>query len=510
MKRSFLYLLALCLSVGVIHADGCKTDLLLTAQPIGNATFKEFYLPCETPVPENASRLLRVCQLERKHCHGAQSFTGIATKVKVKPCHQYCVTAVGRLSDHTQSDIKIYLKQKGCQVIASTESFTNDFRILTLKFIARKQKVTLGLGTTTGLEGSFEVHKFTLEECDECPFKPLTIVCTNDDGYNDANLGIQTLASVLQTAGHNVYIVAPASRVDGCSAAVSSTELTIPGINTDYIIAEKISPDIVPNVPTWAVSTIAAPDPLLPAGPSAFSVPSVAQFPFVLAAENPLNPTIQPDLIISGINIEANNTGPSTINSGTVMAALATSSRAFASFTAVPSIAVSGPGAPFIPGLNAPIAEFVLNLVTQLQCSEFCKKNGKLLPDFVTLNVNWPATATPNGVRITRQGLIDFYLAGVPYGVAYINTHAGTSTKIITVAFAEPMPASETADIPDSDSLAIAQNYIAITPIDPFLSADPCETRQVINALAKLQPAFGTFVPETTSFPFSKCKKSCK
>ncbi len=478
-----------------------SSDLLRCAKPVGEVKLQEFFVPCETAFPDYASRVLRVLCKERAHYDGNLNISGIETKVKVEPGNTYCVTAIGKLcSQSAGADVKIFVKQ-GNTIISSAEPMTTDYRILTLTFEASASEVVIGLGAQSNSPcGSFEAHKFTLDLCNGCSPKRLNIVLTNDDGYNDVNMGIQTLAGVLSPY-HNVYVVAPYDRVDACSFAINTPDNTIPDANSPFALIEPQNPAAPGVLGTWSVrQAIFDPetDTFTP-GETVFPVGAITQFPVVVP--------VTPDLIIAGINSEGTNTGQATLNSGTVANAATVMSRAFANFLAVPSISVSGPG---VNALNTDIANFVLNLVTQLQCSKFYQESGQLLPEFTTLNINYPDTTVMPllGVRITRQGLVTEYIDGIPVGAAYTQFAPPTPEgAIITVLGLAPMPPSEQNDIPDSDSLANAQGYITITPLSPFLTADPCQTRQVIDALAQLQPAFGTYLPANIEIPFSACNK---
>ena len=98
------------------------------------------------------------------------------------PGQSYSITAIGKVKD-PNSSVKIYLNQNGSNFLSSTESLTNDFRIITLNFVASQSSVNIALGAIDETT-NFEVQKFTLAANATCTFTPLNILLINDDGYN--------------------------------------------------------------------------------------------------------------------------------------------------------------------------------------------------------------------------------------------------------------------------------------------------------------------------------------
>lgn len=192
--------------------------------------------------------------------------------------------------------------------------------------------------------------------------QPLNIMLTNDDGWRGTG-GAQTplivsLRDALQAAGHHVVVVAPGTDQSGQGGRISLPPTRL----------EVASPE--PDV--WTVT------PGSPADSVFFA------FDEIVAGD-------MPDLVISGMN-PGNNYGSAVNHSGTVNAALT------ALEFGVPSLAVSiesgrrsgWPGGTVAAADAA--AAYVVELVEQLQAT---KQSGKLMPDGVALNVNYPLVPGP-------------------------------------------------------------------------------------------------------------------
>lgn len=146
-----------------------------------------------------------------------------------------------------------------------------------------------------------------------------------------------------------------------------------------------------------------------------------------------------PDLVVSGINLGA-NVGINVIYSGTVSAATE------GTILGVPAIAVS---------INTfgntdfkPAARFVSLLARKVY------KFG--LPPHTSLNVNVPAVPEEEirGVRVTRQGITRF--------VEKFDRRVDPRAKVYYWQCGSTPPHEEDGD---TDASALADNYIAITPI---------------------------------------------
>lgn len=190
--------------------------------------------------------------------------------------------------------------------------------------------------------------------------RPLNILLTNDDGWRGAD-GAQTpyivaLRDALKAAGHHVVVVAPGTDQSGQGGRISLPPTQLEVANPQ--------PDV------WTVT------PGSPADGVFFA------FDEIFAGD-------KPDLVISGMN-PGNNYGSAVNHSGTVNAALT------ALEFGVPSLAVSIESRREWRGGTALAADstaaYTVELVEQLQGA---KQDGKLMPDGVGLNVNYPVVPGP-------------------------------------------------------------------------------------------------------------------
>lgn len=147
----------------------------------------------------------------------------------------------------------------------------------------------------------------------------------------------------------------------------------------------------------------------------------------------------KPDVVVSGINVGP-NLGRDLTYSGTVSGAME------GAIFRIPSIAVSV-GA-FRDTIFDVAAEFVLRLVRQV--------TERALPEDTLLNVNVPnlPRAQIKGVKLTRQG-----------EKRYISRlEKRTDPRNRTYYWLTGAPASQ-QDVEGTDSWALAQGYISVTPI---------------------------------------------
>jgi 5'/3'-nucleotidase len=138
-----------------------------------------------------------------------------------------------------------------------------------------------------------------------CRFGSVRVLVTNDDGVESA--GIVALARALHDAGHDVFVVAPASDLSGAGASIG------PLHRSDPIPVVEHHWDEIPDVPVLAIER----------------PPATAVYLACLGAFG-----ARPDIVASGINPGA-NTGHLILHSGTVGAALT------AAGLGVPALAVS-------------------------------------------------------------------------------------------------------------------------------------------------------------------------
>jgi 5'-nucleotidase len=133
----------------------------------------------------------------------------------------------------------------------------------------------------------------------------MRVLVTNDDGVESP--GIVALARALHTAGHDVFVVAPASDLSGAGASIGPLHRSEPIPVTEHHWDE------LPDVPVLAIER----------------PPATAVYLACLGAFGE-----RPDIVASGINPGA-NTGHLILHSGTVGAALT------AAGLGIPALAVS-------------------------------------------------------------------------------------------------------------------------------------------------------------------------
>ena len=133
----------------------------------------------------------------------------------------------------------------------------------------------------------------------------MRVLVTNDDGVESA--GIVALTAALHEAGHDVFVVAPASDLSGAGASIGPLHRSEP------IPVAEHHWDALPDVPVLAIER----------------PPATAVYLACLGAFGQ-----RPDVVASGINPGA-NTGHLILHSGTVGAALT------AAGLGIPALAVS-------------------------------------------------------------------------------------------------------------------------------------------------------------------------
>jgi 5'-nucleotidase len=286
------------------------------------------------------------------------------------------------------------------------------------------------------------------------PSHALDILLTNDDGV--FSVGIQTLKLALRGAGHDVTVVAPLGERSGSSAALNLAPVQPVPVGPQEFALLALEELITGD---------RAPVPATPATCVAFGA-SVT-----LGGE-------QPDLVVSGTNVGA-NVGTATPFSGTVGGVTA------GNIGGVPSIAFSS-DAPDVPEDDpafaahfANVAAFAVALIAHLESKPGALANQPgLLPAGVALNVNYPALPPEEvkGVKLTVQGrATSASLIFVPIGGGLFVPSVGPGDDT------EP-------DVKDSDTVALAEGYITVTPIDTDFTASPSQVNRLQSVLAELTP----------------------
>jgi 5'/3'-nucleotidase SurE len=266
---------------------------------------------------------------------------------------------------------------------------------------------------------------------------PPRILLTNDDGYNAP--GIRILFERLTAAGYDVTIVAPLTNQSGSGTKM----LSAPSVTVRH-----------PEPRVWAVDGT-------PGDSVAFGLSEV----FADGA---------PDLVISGTNFGPNVAALAT-HSGTVGGAVAALEQG------VPAIAVStgGLSAPAPePTLNAmrPTSDFTVGLIGRLRAHA---KSGRLLPEGVGLNVNYPVIGADgkgiaHGSLVTTQDPQPFLKADF--------TDSGDGTWKVSVHVV-PRPAA-----PGGDVEAVGDEEVSITPIAANWNTGRADFGRTAALLAGLRP----------------------
>jgi 5'-nucleotidase len=300
------------------------------------------------------------------------------------------------------------------------------------RFFSLLTAAVLGLGTQA--QAASEAHDTAKAPA---PGRPLRILLTTDDGINGA--GMRILRDTLCAAGHEVTVVAPSADRSGSSGALT--------LNVVMRTTRGTFPCGTGTGASWALT-----------GTPADSV--LFGLSVVFAAQ-------KPDLVISGINY-GQNVGRAVNHSGTVGAAVAGAEEG------VPSIAVSiglnlaDSGTGFSQTLAAAptVAAYVTDLAEQLR--DTADRDGRLLPDRIALNVNYP-------VVLNEAGQFDASQVGGP-SVTFIGhaevvrpTYLPIPNTTDTYVSQGPICGLSTACAAETeagaDTTALEQGEISITPI---------------------------------------------
>ena len=280
----------------------------------------------------------------------------------------------------------------------------------------------------------------------------LDILLTNDDGFE--SIGIQTLAQALRDANHNVTVVAPFGERSGSSAAINLVPVSPVQVGAqDFaLLALDEAVGIEDRVP-------------LPATPATCVI-----FGLSVTLDG-----VDPDLVVSGTNLGA-NVGTATSFSGTVggtTAGLAGGVPSIAFSSDEPDLPEDDPG--FIEHYQN-VAAFAVELIALLESKPGAlEKEPGLLPDGLALNVNYP-TLPPDeieGVKLTVQGQAS------SASLVFIEIASG----VFIPALGSGDGAEE--DVKDSDTVALEEGFITVTPItnDRTAGSSRNKLQSVLNKL---------------------------
>ncbi|MFI6292466.1 5'/3'-nucleotidase SurE [Nonomuraea sp. NPDC050790] len=264
------------------------------------------------------------------------------------------------------------------------------------------------------------------------PPPSLRILLTNDDGYQ-APFTLR-LRQALAAAGHDVTIVAPAGDSSGVGTSINIRFGTT-------VEAAEMSPGV------WAIDGS-------PADAVSFGIRTVF-------AGDP------PDLVVSGPN-EGENVAAAVNHSGTVGAAIT------ALEVGVPALALSTArqGSAF-PSADDSVA-FGVKLVNRLAATA---RNGRLLPAYTALNVNYPAVPTGQ-VEIARLGRM------LPVTIDYVPA-TDACPRCYRLA---PVFATAPDPVPGADRTLLSAGAVTITPLTSSWESGPVVASRLSERLDELTP----------------------
>lgn len=284
----------------------------------------------------------------------------------------------------------------------------------------------------------------------------LDILLTNDDGWRGPNGSetpfIVTLRDALRAAGHHVVVVASGTDQSGQGGRITQPPTTLEVANPE--------PDV------WTVT------PGSPSDAVYFGLDEVFHGK-------------KPDLVVSGMN-PGTNYGALINHSGTVNAALT------ALEFDVPSVAVSLATDPrtWPDGTThsaGPAASYVTDLVKQLQAKS---RHGQLIPEGVSLNVNYPlvpgpvdpATGKPGSV-LPPKGTKATTIAEGPFLTPDYIPANGQSGRPGTYTIGL---GADTAAANGTDVRAVTDGYVSISALEDDHDVDNSTTNWLRNLTRRL------------------------
>jgi 5'-nucleotidase len=274
---------------------------------------------------------------------------------------------------------------------------------------------------------------------------PLDILLTNDDGWSAP--GLNAVRTALIAAGHHVTVVAPATDQSGKGGSLT-TRGTL-GIHREQSGAN----------PVWSVAGT--------------PVDSVRVGLELLLPE-------RPDVVVSGSNFGENIARGIASGSGTVGAAYAATNNATGSIPAIDiSVALNLAEATTTPRFASTLAAFpeagvfVADLLASLQ--DDCP-DGRLLPDYQQLHINYPALPADEikGTEITTLATVS------PLEVSY-DDQAGAVANgggDLKVGFRTADPATL-----DGEGRVLHDGRISVVVLDGDMAAPRADVAQVQNRL---------------------------
>ena len=287
------------------------------------------------------------------------------------------------------------------------------------------------------------------------PALALSILLTNDDGYQHPN--IRALYKELKQAGHRVMISAPHADQSGKGGAIV--------FGVEVVIGQDEDP-AYPD--SYFVKTFQSGRCVSEACQGQTVKMEITGTPVMAALYGIEKLLPEADLVISGPNI-GNNLGFINHYSGTFNAALAALKRG------IPTLAVSADSKEPEP---ARVARLVSDLV---QLLEDRRAAGEpLLPRGLGLNINLPPTPQIKGVRITEIGV---YL---PFDMRYVddlrNINPSQAGRFGLGFRMAPPPG---ADDSESEAVGVGQGYVTVSPFTVGLGQGSADTslRRLLQGL---------------------------
>jgi 5'-nucleotidase len=274
---------------------------------------------------------------------------------------------------------------------------------------------------------------------------PLHILLTNDDGHQAP--GIRALRRVLREAGHRVSVVAPTTEQSATGMAVTSRR---------NLVLEQLEET------SWHLDG-------QPADTVLVALRHILQ-------NNP------PDLVLSGINFGP-NLGTDLHISGTFGAA------AIAAILGVPAIAISAGMQPDEAGLSPrqfpstyevfePAAKFTCSVVESLNESK--GSDGRLLPENILLNINYPALPCDRIKGILHPEVSGGHVVELGY---HLCDKTGHVVPRYYLGVDPDQPHRE-----DGDIRAHFEGYITISTIKPSWNAPTSQSEALRKRLKGLAP----------------------
>lgn len=294
------------------------------------------------------------------------------------------------------------------------------------RFIPFVTAAVLGLGSTA-----------LADKPQEEPARPLRILLTSDDGINAS--GLRTLRDALCGAGHQVTVVAPTVDRSGTSAALT-LNVNMRGIRSEFSCGEG-------RGVAFAVT----------------GTPSDA----VLFGLSVAFGEQAPDLVVSGLNL-GQNVGRAVNHSGTVGAAVTAAEEGVPSIALSVGLNLADSGTGFSQTIAAAphAAAYVTALAGHLR--DTAGKDGRLLPDRVALNINYPVALDAAG-RFDPALLQEARVTSVGHAHVVRPTYIRVPNTPDTYQALGPICGLQTACAPetqpDADTTALDEGAISITPL---------------------------------------------